>query len=101
MMWRATEQESGLTRQEVAAAGAEVAALFIVFLVAFTGRDAFGDNVKTLLIAISVLVGGVGAATGLLTMRRGLAWRTGRAARLALGALMTFLGVYTIVHVLT
>jgi hypothetical protein len=72
----------------------------IVFLIAFTGRERFGDNIKAVLIVLSVLIGIAGAAAGLLTMRRGLAWPTGRAARLALGGVMTFLGAYTIVHVL-
>lgn len=93
--------ESGLTTPEKRAAIAEVLALFVTFLVAFTGRSHFSDAVKDVLIGISVLIGGAGAIAGLLTLRRALLARPGRVARLALGAFMTFIGAYTIVHVLS
>jgi hypothetical protein len=91
----------GVTRGEKQAALAEVLALLATFLVAFIGRPHFGETVKHLLIAISVLIGGVGAAAGLLTLRRGLLSPAGRAGRIALGGFMAFIGVYTIFHVLT
>ena len=91
----------GLTRREKRAAIGEVLALLVTFVVAFSGRSHFSDAVKDVLIALSVLIGGVGAIVGLLTLRRGLAVPAGRLARVALGGFMMFIGVYTIVHVLS
>jgi hypothetical protein len=90
-----------LTRGEKRAAIAEVLALFVTFLVAFTGRSHFNDTIKDVLIAISILIGGAGAAAGALIVRRGLGAPAGRWARVGLGGVMTFLGVYTIIHVLS
>ena len=92
---------TGLQRQEVRAAVAETLGLFLIFIVSFTGRDAFGDGVKTLLIVLSVIVGSAGAAAGGVIVARGLAGQAGRIARLALGGLMLFMGVYSVVHVLS
>lgn len=91
----------GLRRGEIQAASAEVAALFLIFIVAFTGRDRFGDNMKLALILLSVIVGGIGAGGGLIVLARGVADPRGRLARLGLGAFMIFAGVYSIVHVLS
>jgi hypothetical protein len=93
--------DSRLTRAEKRAAIAEVLALFVTFLVAFTGRSHFSDTIKDVLIAISVLIGGLGAAAGLRIAWRGLSAPEGRWARLGLGGGMAFFGLYTIVHVLS
>jgi hypothetical protein len=90
-----------LTRAEKRAAIAEVLALFVTFLVAFTGRSHFSDTIKDVLIAISVLIGGLGAAAGLRIAWRGVSAPEGRLARLGLGGGMVFFGLYTIVHVLS
>jgi hypothetical protein len=93
--------EAGGLRQDALWAVAETAALFLIFLVAFTGRDAFGDAVKTLLTILSIVAGGAGIAGGLAVGRRGLVERTGKIARFALAGWMLFAGAYTIVHVLS
>lgn len=92
---------SRVQRAEVLAAVAETAGLFLIFIVAFTGRDQFGDGIKQLLIALTIVVGGLGVAAGLAIGRRGLSGASGRVSRLALGAYMIFIGAYSIVHVLS
>jgi hypothetical protein len=89
-----------LTRQEWSLAGGELAALFVLFIIAFTGRDAFGEQVKQLLTVLSALAGGLGALAGGWIAWRGLANGAGRRQRLALGGVMSLLGVYTVIHVL-
>ncbi len=101
VMSPAIRTNSGLQRQEVLAAVAETLGLFLIFIVSFTGRDAFGDSVKAVLIALSVIVGSAGAAAGGLIVARGLAGPAGRFVRLALGGLMIFMGLYSVVHVLS
>jgi hypothetical protein len=91
----------GLRRQELTMAAAEVAGLLAIFLVAFTGRSALSDEVKTLLTMLSVLVGSLGILGGLVVARRGVVERAGRFARFGLGLVMALLGGYTIVHVLS
>lgn len=90
-----------LERWEWQAAIAEILALVIIFLIAFTGRSAFGDGVKTALTALSVAAGLAGAIAGLVIALRGLRSPAARLQRLALGIFMTFIGAYTIVHVLS
>lgn len=92
--------QPGLQRSEILAAVAEVAALFLIFIVAFTGRDAFSDGVKQFLTALSVLAGAIGALAGLVVLLRGIRFQAGRIPRLALGGVMAFIGIYTIFHVL-
>lgn len=101
VMSPAVRTNTGLQRQEVLAAVAETLGLFLIFIVAFTGRDAFGDAIKTLLIVLSVVVGSAGAAAGGVVVARGLAGQAGRFARLALGGLMIVMGVYSVIHVLS
>ncbi len=91
----------GLRREEWLAAAAETAGLLLIFIVAFTGREQFGEAIKTLLVVLSVIVGGLGALAGLAIVRRGITFSSGRVARIALGAFMTFIGAYSIVHVLS
>lgn len=98
---RHTGVQGGVTRQELLAAAAEVAALFLVFIVAFTGRDTWSDAMKTFLTVLSVAVGGIGAGAGGWVSSRAIASPHGRLARIGLGAFMIFIGVYTIVHVLS
>ena len=90
----------GIKRNEVVAALVEVAAIFTIFIVSFTGRDTFGDGVKQLLIALSLLAGALGALAGGWVLLRGIQIQPSRFARLALGGFMAFIGIYTIVHVL-
>lgn len=90
-----------LTREEWLLAGGEVAALLLLFVVAFSGRDSYGESVKNLLTALSALAGGLGAVAGVSIAWRGLASGVGRWQRLALGCAMAFLGGYTVVHVLS
>lgn len=94
-------QAGGVQRQEVLAAAGETLALFLIFIVSFTGRDAFGDGVKTLLVVLTVIVGSLGALAGLGTLRRAFASPDGRLARLALSGWMLFAGIYSVVHVLS
>lgn len=94
-------QSGGVQRPEVLAAAGETLALFLIFIISFTGRDAFGDNVKTLLIALTVIVGSLGSLAGLGILRRAFASPDGRIARLALSGWMLFAGVYSVVHVLS
>jgi hypothetical protein len=96
-----TRRIGGIPRQEAGWAVAETAALLLIFVVAFGGRDEFGDGVKTLLIVLSVIAGGLGALAGLVVVRRGYASPTGRVARVALGSFMVFIGLYSVVHVLS
>lgn len=94
-------QRSSSLRQDALLALAQTAALFLIFLVAFTGREAFGDGVKTLLTILSVAVGALGAFGGALVARRGMQDAVGRVGRLAIAGWMMFSGVYTIIHVLS
>lgn len=93
--------QSRLDRWEWQSAIAEVLALVIIFLIAFTGRSVFSDGVKTGLTVLSVIAGAAGALAGLFIMFRGLKFSAARIQRLALGAFMTFIGAYTVVHVLS
>lgn len=97
----AGDADTGLTAGEKRAAIAEVVALFVTFIVAFTGRSHFSDAVKDVLIVISVLIGAFGALAGLWTIRRGFMHSAGRVARFLLGGFMAFIGIYTIFHVLS
>ena len=91
----------GITRPEILAAIGETLGLFCIFLVAFTGRDQFGDTITIVLIALTLIVGGLGVAAGIAIARRGLLTPHARAARLALGAFMVFIGAYSILHVVS
>ena len=97
----ATQRQRGGLRQEALWALAETAALFLIFIVAFTGRDAFGEGVKTLLTILSVATGSIGALGGLVVARRALAERSGRIGRFGIAGWMVFTGVYTVIHVLS
>jgi hypothetical protein len=97
----ARNRANGTLRQDALLALAETAGLFLIFIVAITGRDAFGDGVKLLLTIMSIAVGALGAAGGLLVARRGLADPTGRLGRFAIAGWMAFAGIYTIIHVLS
>lgn len=88
-----------IQRMELLAAAGELLALFLIFIVAFTTRDIFGDTVKAVLIALTWIVGTIGAAFGAATLLRGALNPTSRLARVALGGFMIFIGVYSIVHV--
>ncbi len=96
----ATQRSRGGLRQDALWALAETATLFLIFIAAFTGRDAFGDNVKTLLTILSILAGSIGALAGLVVARRALAEPAGRIGRLVIAGWMIFAGVYTVIHVL-
>lgn len=88
-------------RTEVSWLIAELLALLALFLIAFTGRDSFGDGVKSVLTALSAIVGLLGAAGGLVVIVRGVSRRSTVIWRVPLGILMAFLGLYTVVHVLS
>jgi hypothetical protein len=100
-MQLATHRPRGGLRQDALWALAETAALFLIFIVAFTGRDAFGDGIKTLLTILSIAAGSVGTFGGLVVGRRALAEPAGRFGRLAIAGWMMFAGVYTVIHVLS
>jgi hypothetical protein len=91
----------GITRQEVLAAAGETLALFLIFIVSFTGRDAFGDSVKTLLTILTIVVGTLGSLAGLGILRRAFGSPDGRVARIVLSGWMLFAGIYSVVHVLS
>lgn len=97
---RSERENTGLQRSELVAAAIEVAAIFTIFIIAFTGRSAFGDGVRQLLIVLSVIAGTLGAVAGLWVLLRAVQFQASRILRLALGSFMTFIGVYTVVHVL-
>ncbi|MGH9176786.1 MAG: hypothetical protein ACRD1H_20625 [Vicinamibacterales bacterium] len=88
-------------RQEVTWAIAETGAIFLIFIVAFTGRDTLGDGAKTVLTILSVMAGVAGTTGALIVARRALAVQPGRLARFGLAGWMAFAGLYTIVHVLS
>lgn len=90
----------GLQRNELIAAAVEVGAIFTIFIIAFTGRSAFGDGVRQLLIVLSVIAGVSGAGAGLWVLLRAIQFQAARIPRLALGSFMAFIGVYTVIHVL-
>jgi len=71
-----------------------------IFIIAFTGRSAFGDGVRQLLIVLSVIAGSLGAVAGMWVLLRAIQFQASRVPRLALGSFMTFIGIYTVVHVL-
>lgn len=93
-------ENTGLQRNELVAAAIEVGAIFTIFIIAFTGRSAFGDGVRQLLIVLSVIAGALGAVAGLWVLMRAIQFQAARVSRLALGSFMTFVGIYTVVHVL-
>ncbi|MEX1157689.1 MAG: hypothetical protein WEC79_02020 [Thermomicrobiales bacterium] len=97
----ATRWTRGGIRQEALWALAETAALFLIFITAFTGRGTFGDGAKTLLTILSIAAGSVGALAGLVVARRALADPARRIGRLAIAGWMAFAGIYTVVHVLS
>lgn len=97
----ATQHSRGGLRQDALWALAETAALFLIFIVAFTGRDALGDGAKSLLTILSIVVGSVGALAGVVIGRRALADRSGRIGRFAIAGWMVFAGTYTVIHVLS
>lgn len=98
---RSDHAQRGIQREEIAAAGIEVGVLFLLFIVAFTGRSVFGESVKLLLSILSVTAGVAGALAGLVVLRRGITIPASRVGRLLLGAFMTFIGLYTVVHILS
>jgi NO-binding membrane sensor protein with MHYT domain len=100
MFTREQEQIGGLQRKEIVAAVAETTAIFTIFVVAFTGRDLYGDIVRQLLIGLSLTAGVLGTLAGLWVIARGLQIQTTRVPRLALGGAMAAMGIYTIIHVL-
>lgn len=95
------ERNGGVQREEVLAAAAETLGLFLIFIVAFTTRDRTGDFAKTILTALTWIVSALGAGYGALVLWRGVTQPAGRFGRLALGAAMMFMGVYSIVHVMS
>jgi hypothetical protein len=97
---REQDHAAGLQRNEIVAAVAEVAAIFTIFIIAFTGRDLYGDNVRLMLIGLSLLAGALGTLAGLWVIARGIQIQPSRIQRLALGGAMAAMGIYTIIHVL-
>ncbi|CAN5193460.1 hypothetical protein BH23CHL1_BH23CHL1_10540 [soil metagenome] len=97
---RLERKNAGLQRHELITAAVEVGAIFTIFIIAFTGRSAFGDGVRQLLIVLSVIAGSLGAVAGMWVLLRAIQFQTSRVPRLALGSFMTFIGIYTVVHVL-
>lgn len=97
---RSERENTGLQRNELVAAAIEVGAIFTIFIIAFTGRSAFGDGARQLLIVLSVIAGSLGAVAGLWVLLRAVQFPASRIPRLALGSFMTFIGIYTVVHVL-
>lgn len=97
----ATRRSRSGIRQEALWALAETAALFLIFIIAFTGRDAFGDGVKMLLTLLSIASGSLGTLGGLVVARRALAEPAGRIGRIAIAGWMMFAGAYSVIHVLS
>jgi hypothetical protein len=97
----AGQRSRGGLRQDALWALAETAALFLIFIIAFTGRDALGDGVKTLLTVLSIAAGSIGTLAGLIVAKRAVADPAGRIGRLAIAGWMVFAGAYTVVHVLS
>lgn len=95
------DQRSGIRREEILAAVGETLGLFLIFVVAITTRDLTGDAAKAILIALTWVVGLAGAGYGALILWRGATRPAGRIARLAVGAAMMFMGIYSIVHVMS
>ena len=97
----ASKTPVGAPKQELRWLATEIVALFAIFIVAFTGRDAFGDGVKLLLTILSVIAGLAGVGAGLLVAARAWGMNSGRIARFAIAGAMVFFGGYTVVHVLS
>ena len=97
---RSERKNTGLQRNELVAAAVEVGAIFTIFIIAFTGRSAFGDGVRQLLIVLSVMAGALGVVAGLWVLLRAIQFQASRVPRLALASFMTFIGIYTVIHVL-
>lgn len=93
-------RQSGIQRSEIMAAVVEVLAIFTIFIIAFTGRSVLGDGVKQFLTVLSVVAGALGAVAGIIIMLRGVVQEISRIPRLALGAFMAAIGIYTVIHVL-
>ena len=87
-------------RQDVVAAGVELAAIVGIFLFAFNTRGMFGDTVRQTLIALSLLAGSLGAVAGGWVLLRAIQFQPYRLQRFALGGFMAAIGIYTVVHVL-
>jgi hypothetical protein len=87
-------------RQDVVAAGVELAAIVGIFLFAFNTRGMFGDTVRQTLIALSLLAGSLGAVAGGWVLLRAIQLQPYRLQRFALGGFMAAIGIYTVVHVL-
>ncbi|HMM43920.1 MAG TPA: hypothetical protein PKA95_18650 [Thermomicrobiales bacterium] len=96
-----SDPSNGIRREEILAAAAETLGLFLIFVVAISTRDLTGDAAKAILIALTWVVGVLGAGYGAIVFWRGATQPAGRVARLALGAAMAFMGVYSIVHVMS
>jgi len=97
----AGEGSTGIQREEILAAVAETLGLFLIFVVAITTRDLTGDWAKAILKALTWIVGLVGAGYGAMTIWRGISHPNGRIARVAVGGAMAFMGIYSIVHVMS
>lgn len=97
----ASQASTGAPKQELRWLAAEIVSLFAIFIVAFTGRDAFGDGVKLLLTILSIIAGLAGVGVGLLVAARTWGMRSGRIARFAIAGAMIFFGGYTVIHVLS
>ncbi|MEI2619032.1 MAG: hypothetical protein V9F06_15585 [Thermomicrobiales bacterium] len=95
------ERSAGIRREEILAGAAETLGLFVIFVVAITTRDLTGDAAKAILIALTWVVGTLGAGYGAIVLWRAATHPAGRLARLALGAGMMFMGIYSIVHVMS
>lgn len=93
-------EHTGIQRKELVAAAVEVATIFTIFIIAFTGRSVWSDGVRQVLIVLSVIAGMLGALAGLWVLMRAIQLQASRVPRIALGSFMTFIGVYTVVHVL-
>lgn len=95
-----SSKQTGMRRSEMVFGLAFFVAIVVLFLISFTGRSAFGDDVKTALTVLSAITGGVGFAGGLVILGRGLQHSEGRFSRLLAGVAIAFVGGYTVIHVL-
>lgn len=96
-----SETQGAMQRRELLAAAAEFGAIVVLFLIAFFGRDFYGDTGRSLLIVLSSAAGGAAVAGGLLSLYRAMKFVPSRLTRVILGTLQIFVGAYTIVHVLS